>query len=65
MSNLLKTALEKERSHYSEKLFQIGVYNKEVMNKMTLSELRNSFAASHITKKILMQNNGYKDFFVS
>ncbi|MCY9201768.1 stress protein [Bacillus halotolerans] len=44
MSNLLKTALEKERSHYSEKLFQIGVYNKEVMNKMTLSELRKEYA---------------------
>lgn len=35
MSNLLKSALEKERRHYSEKLYQIGVYNKEVMNKMT------------------------------
>lgn len=38
MSNLLKSALEKERRHYSEKLYQIGVYNKEVMNKMTISE---------------------------
>ncbi len=24
MSNLLKSALEKERRHYSEKLYQIG-----------------------------------------
>ncbi|KAF1680875.1 Fur-regulated basic protein FbpA [Bacillus mexicanus] len=44
MSNLLKSALEKERNHYSEKLFQIGVYNKEVMNKMTVSELRKEYA---------------------
>ncbi|MEC0599604.1 stress protein [Bacillus spizizenii] len=44
MSNLLKSALEKERSHYSEKLCQIGVYNKEVMNKMTISELRKEYA---------------------
>ncbi|MED4515488.1 stress response protein YkoL [Bacillus subtilis] len=43
MSNLLKSALEKERSHYSEKLYQIGVYNKEVMNKMTISELRKEY----------------------
>ncbi|MCY8769553.1 stress protein, partial [Bacillus inaquosorum] len=43
MSNLLKSALEKERSHYSEKLFQIGVYNKEIMNKMTISELRKEY----------------------
>ncbi|KJJ40707.1 stress protein [Bacillus subtilis] len=61
MSNLLKSALEKERSHYSEKLFQIGVYNKEVMNKMTISELRKEYAyffrsiANH--KKILIQDN--------
>lgn len=44
MSNLLKSALEKERRHYSEKLYQIGVYNKEVMNKMTISELRKEYA---------------------
>ncbi|ARW06413.1 Fur-regulated basic protein FbpA [Bacillus atrophaeus] len=44
MSNFLKTALEKERSHYSEKLYQIGVYNKEVMKEMTISELRREYA---------------------
>ncbi|KYD04807.1 Fur-regulated basic protein FbpA [Bacillus atrophaeus] len=44
MSNFLKTALEKERSHYSEKLHQIGVYNKEVMKEMTISELRREYA---------------------
>ncbi|MBY8913879.1 stress protein [Bacillus sp. YC2] len=44
MSHLLQNALDKERSHYSKKLLQIGVYTKEILNSMTITELRKEYA---------------------
>lgn len=43
MSKLLKLALEKERNHYSEKLISIGVYKRDHVQRMTISELRNEY----------------------
>ncbi|APH05580.1 stress protein [Bacillus weihaiensis] len=43
MSKLLQNALEEQRKYYSQKLMAIGVYNKQVMNKMTLTELKNEY----------------------
>ncbi|ASB89932.1 Fur-regulated basic protein FbpA [Bacillus sonorensis] len=43
MSKLLKNALEKERKHYSEKLMSIGVYNRDNLQRMTITELRNEY----------------------
>ncbi|QHK03920.1 Fur-regulated basic protein FbpA [Bacillus velezensis] len=44
MSRLLQNALDKERNHYSKKLLQIGVYTKEILNSMTITELRKEYA---------------------
>ena len=44
MSHLLQNALDKERNHYSKKLLQIGVYTKEILNSMTITELRKEYA---------------------
>lgn len=43
MSKMLQTALEEQRNYYSQKLLAIGVYNGQVMNKMTLTELKNEY----------------------
>ncbi|MGD6817462.1 Fur-regulated basic protein FbpA [Metabacillus sp. 84] len=43
MSKLLKFALEEQRNYYSQKLLAIGVYNNEVLRKMTISELKNEY----------------------
>ncbi|UGB32310.1 Fur-regulated basic protein FbpA [Metabacillus sp. B2-18] len=43
MSKMLQTALEEQRNYYSQKLLAIGVYNSQVMNKMTLTELKNEY----------------------
>ncbi len=43
VSKLLQNALEEQRKYYSQKLMAIGVYNKQVMNKMTLTELKNEY----------------------
>ncbi|MTH54317.1 Fur-regulated basic protein FbpA [Bacillus mangrovi] len=43
MSKLLKFALDEQRSYYSHKLLAIGVYNDEVLQKMTISELKNEY----------------------
>lgn len=40
MSRLLKNALEKERNHYSKKLSSLGEYNQDVLQRMTITELR-------------------------
>jgi hypothetical protein len=43
MSHQLKMALEDQRKYYSQKLLAIGVYNKEVLNQMTVSELKDEY----------------------
>lgn len=43
MSKMLQNALIEQRNYYSEKLLAIGVYNKEVMKNMTLTELKNEY----------------------
>lgn len=43
MSKMLQTALEEQRNYYSQKLLAIGVYNSQVMKKMTLTELKNEY----------------------
>jgi hypothetical protein len=43
MSKMLQTALEEQRNYYSQKLRAIGVYNNQVLNKMTLTELKNEY----------------------
>jgi hypothetical protein len=43
MSKMLQNALEEQRSYYSQKLLAIGVYNTQVLNKMTLTELKNEY----------------------
>lgn len=43
MSKMLQNALEEQRKYYSQKLLAIGVYNKQVMTKMTLTELKNEY----------------------
>lgn len=43
MSKMLQNALEEQRNYYSQKLLAIGVYNSQVMKKMTLTELKNEY----------------------
>ncbi|MED4532973.1 stress protein [Metabacillus fastidiosus] len=43
MSSMIKIALEEQRKYYSQKLLAIGVYNLEIMEQMTLSELKNEY----------------------
>ena len=43
MSRLLKNALEKERNHYLKKLISLGEHNREVLQRMTITELRNEY----------------------
>jgi Fur-regulated basic protein A len=43
MSEMFQNALEEQRNYYSQKLLAIGVYNKQVMKKMTLTELKNEY----------------------
>ncbi|MCD7036198.1 Fur-regulated basic protein FbpA [Metabacillus sp. GX 13764] len=43
MSNMLKNALEEQRTYYFQKLLAIGVYNNAVLNKMTVTELKNEY----------------------
>lgn len=43
MSRLLKNALEKERNHYLKKLNSLGEYNQDVLQRMTITELRNEY----------------------
>ncbi len=43
MSKMLQNALEEQRNYYSQKLLAIGVYNSQVLNKMTLTELKDEY----------------------
>ncbi|WP_226668383.1 stress protein [Metabacillus litoralis] len=43
MSKMLQNALEEQRKYYSQKLLALGIYNKQVMNNMTLTELKNEY----------------------
>jgi hypothetical protein len=43
MSKMLQNGLEEQRNYYSQKLLAIGVYNSQVMKKMTLTELKNEY----------------------
>lgn len=43
MSKMLQNALEEQRNYYSQKLLAIGVYNTQVLNNMTLTELKNEY----------------------
>jgi hypothetical protein len=43
MSKMLQNALIEQRKYYSDKLLAIGVYNTDVMKKMTLTELKNEY----------------------
>lgn len=43
MSKMLQNALEEQRNYYSQKLLAIGVYNTQVLRKMTLTELKNEY----------------------
>jgi hypothetical protein len=43
MSKMLQNALGEQRNYYCQKLLAIGVYNTQVLNKMTLTELKNEY----------------------
>lgn len=43
MSNMLNQALQEQRKYYSEKLLAIGVYNEEIVKKMTITELEKEY----------------------
>ena len=43
MGKRMQFALEEQRTYYSQKLLAIGVYNTQVLNKMTISELKNEY----------------------
>lgn len=43
MSKLLKNALEEQRKYYFQKLLAIDVYNEEILNKITLTELEKEY----------------------
>ena len=43
MSKMLQNAIVEQRNYYSQKLLAIGVYNTQVLNKMTLTELKNEY----------------------
>ena len=43
MGKRIQFALEEQRTYYAQKLLAIGVYNTQVLNNMTLSELKNEY----------------------
>ncbi len=43
MSKMLKQALQEQRKYYAEKLLAIGVYNEEIVNNMTITELEKEY----------------------
>ncbi|MDQ0229446.1 Fur-regulated basic protein FbpA [Metabacillus malikii] len=50
MSKMLQNALEEQRNYYSQKLLAIGVYNQQVLNQMTLTELKEEYQYFYHTK---------------
>ncbi|WP_243385487.1 stress protein [Bacillus kexueae] len=53
MSNMLKKALEEQRKYYSEKLLAIGVYNEQIVNNMTLTELEKEYQYFFLQQPII------------
>ncbi|ARA85330.1 MULTISPECIES: hypothetical protein [Bacillus] len=59
MSRLLKNALEKERNHYLKKLNSLGEYNQDVLQRMTITELRNEYFYFFRKNKARFQNRPF------
>jgi len=55
MSNFIKNALEEQRKYYSQKLLAIGVYNEEILNKMTLTELEREYQYFYLKNPKIMK----------
>lgn len=59
MSRLLKNALEKERNHYLKKLISLGEHNQEVLQRITITELRNEYFYFFRKNKARVQNRPF------